>query len=212
MNAQRLTLVTIVLAVLVVLAAVVVPRLTTGTKTTTAIDYAKQPHAGDPQAPAKIAVFFDFLCPHCASFSEEIAPAIMRELVDTGMASLYYLNLPVIDPAGRSRDLAILGECVYQQNNAAFFTVEPILMRSQGEIARNTSRALDLAIEYAPELSAEQLRSCVATRATAAAVTSDEEVARQAQLTGTPSVLVNGSLVSNPTLANIRRAVEAATK
>ena len=212
MNSQRLTLVTIAVAVLVVLAAVIVPRLSPqSSPTVTAdIDYASQPRAGDPDAPVKVAVFFDFLCPHCASFSENEAPQVVREYVDTGKASIYYLNFPVIDPAGRSRDLAILGECVYQQNNDAFFTIEPILMRSQTEIARNTSRALDLVLQYAPQLEAAQLRTCVSDKATASAVTADVAAARRANLTGTPSVLVNGVLVSNPTVANIGRAIETA--
>ncbi|MBW7915820.1 MAG: thioredoxin domain-containing protein [Trueperaceae bacterium] len=214
MNSQRLTLVTIILAVLVVLAAVIVPRFTSGGAPAAKadIDYAAQPHAGDPAAPVKVAIFFDFLCPHCATFSENEAPQIVRDYVDTGKASLYYLNFPVIDPAGRSRDLAVLGECVYQQNNDAFFKLEPILMRSQAEIARNTSRALDLAIEYAPELDAAQLRTCVSTKATAADVTADETAARRANVTGTPSVLVDGVLVPSPTVAGIGRAIEAASR
>lgn len=212
MNSQRLTLITIVVAVLVVLAAVIVPRLTAqeAPASRATIDYDRQPRIGNPDAPVKVAVFFDFLCPHCASFSENEAPALVREFADSGKAAFYYMNFPVIDPAGRSRDLAILGECVYQQNNDSFFTIEPILMRAQNEIARNTSRAMELVVQYAPELDAAQLRSCVSSRATAEDVTKDEAAARQANVTGTPSVLVDGVLVPSPSLANISRAIEAA--
>ncbi|MBX3141770.1 MAG: thioredoxin domain-containing protein [Trueperaceae bacterium] len=211
MNSQRLTLLTIVVAVLVVLAAVIVPRLTSSSAAPVAtIDYASQPRAGSADAPVKVAVFIDFLCPHCAEFSENIAPQLLRDFADTGKAAFYYLNFPVIDPAVRSRYMAVLGECVYQQSNEAFVTLEPILMRAQNDIARNTSRALDLAIQYAPQLAADQLRQCVSGSETARDVTADEAAARQANLTGTPSVLVNGVLVSNPTVANISRAIENA--
>jgi len=213
MNSQRLTLITVVIAVLVVLAAVIVPRLgPSATPATAEIDYASQPHIGNPDAPVKVAVFFDFLCPHCASFSESEAPAIIRDFVDTGIASYYYLNFPVIDPAVRSRYMAVLGECVYQQSNDAFFTLEPIFMRAQNDIARNTSRALDLATQYAPELNAAQLRTCISTSATGPDVNADEAAARAARITGTPSVLVNGVLVSNPSFAAISSAIEAAAK
>ncbi len=211
MNSQRLTLLTIVVAVLVVLAAVIVPRLTSSSAAPVAtIDYASQPHAGSADAPVKVAVFIDFLCPHCADFSENTAPQLLREFADTGKAAFYYLNFPVIDPAVRSRYLAVLGECVYQQSNDAFVTLEPILMRAQNDVARNTSRALDLAIQYGPQLNADQLRQCVNGNETARDVVADEAAARQANLTGTPSVLVNGVLVSNPTVANIKRAIETA--
>ncbi|HRN19125.1 MAG: thioredoxin domain-containing protein [Trueperaceae bacterium] len=214
MNSQRLTLLTIIIAVLVVLAAVIVPRLTSSKQpaAVATIDYSAQPRLGDPDAPVKIAVFLDFLCPHCADFSENEAPTIVREFVDTGKASLYYLNFPVIDPAVRSRYLAVLGECVYQQSNDAFFKLEPIWMRAQSQVARDTSRALDLAVEYAPELDAAQLRTCVSTSATADAVRTDEAIAREANVTGTPSVLIDGVLLANPSLANIRSAVEAASR
>jgi len=214
MNSQRLTLLTIIIAVLVVLAAVIVPRLTSSKQpeAVAGIDYSAQPGLGDPDAPVKIVVFLDFLCPHCASFSENEAPAIVREFVDTGKASLYYLNFPVIDPAVRSRYLAELGECVYQQSNDAFFKLEPIWMRAQSQVARDTGKALDLAVEYAPELDAAQLRTCVSTSATADAVRADEAIARQANVTGTPSVLIDGVLLANPSLANIRSAVEAASQ
>ncbi len=211
MNSQRLTLLTIVVAVLVVLAAVIVPRLTSSSAAPVAtIDYASQPRAGSADAPVKVAIFLDFLCPHCADFSENTAPQLLREFADTGKAAFYYLNFPVIDPAVRSRYMAVLGECVYQQSNEAFVTLEPILMRAQNDIARNTSRGLDLAIQYAPQLAADQLRQCVSASETARDVTADEAAARQANLTGTPSVLVNGVLVSNPTVANISRAIENA--
>ncbi len=189
MNSQRLTLLTIIIAVLVVLAAVIVPRLTStkGPETVASIDYSVQPRLGNPDAPVKVAVFLDFICPHCASFSENEAPTLVREFVDTGKASLYYLNFPVIDPAVRSRYLAELAECVYQQSNDAFFKLEPIWMRAQNELARDTSRALDLARV-------------------------DEAIARQANVTGTPSVLIDGVLLANPSIANIRSAIEAAAK
>lgn len=214
MNSQRLTLLTIIIAVLVVLAAVIVPRLTStkGPETVASIDYSVQPRLGNPDAPVKVAVFLDFICPHCASFSENEAPTLVREFVDTGKASLYYLNFPVIDPAVRSRYLAELAECVYQQSNDAFFKLEPIWMRAQNELARDTSRALDLAVQYAPELDAAELRTCVSTNATAEAVRVDEAIARQANVTGTPSVLIDGVLLANPSIANIRSAIEAAAK
>ncbi|MCW5819536.1 MAG: thioredoxin domain-containing protein [Trueperaceae bacterium] len=65
---------------------------------------------------------------------------------------------------------------------------------------------LDLAISTR----AARRRQCVSGSETARDVTADEAAARQANLTGTPSVLVNGVLVSNPTVANISRAIENA--
>lgn len=209
MNPQRLTLITIVIAVLVVAGVLIAPRLG-GAAASGEIDYAAQPVAGSPDAPVKVAVFFDFLCPHCASFSETVTPIIKREFVDTGTASLYFLNFPVVD-AARSRALAVLGECVYQQDNDAFIELEPIMLRAQNELG-NIGRATDIALTYAPTLDEATLRTCVNESQTADAVDADVAATRTFGLTGTPSVIVNGTVVSNPTLANVRRAIENAAE
>lgn len=207
MNPQRLTLLTIVVAVLVVAGVLLAPRLR-GTSTSGEIDYAAQPFDGSADAPVKVAVFFDFLCPHCATFSETVTPILKREFVDTGVASLYFLNFPVVDPV-RSRTLAVMGECVYRQSNRAFVDLEPILLRAQSEI-RNTPRAIEIALTYAPSLDGDALRTCVNDAATADAVDADVAATRTFNLTGTPSVVVDGSVVANPTLENVRRAIEDA--
>lgn len=207
MNPQRLTLITIVIAALVVAGVLLAPRFG-GAAATGDIDYAAQPVAGSPDAPVKIAVFFDFLCPHCATFSETVTPILKREFVDRGTASLYFLNFPVVDPV-RSRSLAVLGECVYQQSNDAFVELEPIMLRAQSELG-SVSRATEIALTYAPALDGDALRTCVNEAQTAAAVDADVAATRTFNLTGTPSVVVNGTVVPNPTLDNVRRAIENA--
>ena len=209
MNPQRLTLITLVIAALVVAGVLIAPRIG-GAAATGDIDYAAQPVAVSPDAPVKVAVFFDFLCPHCATFSETVTPILKREFVDTGTASLYFLNFPVVD-ATRSRSLAVLGECVYQQSNDAFVELEPIMLRAQNELG-NISRAIELAATYAPSLDGDELRTCVNEARTADAVDADVATTRSFGLTGTPSVVVNGAVVSNPTLENVRRAIENAVE
>lgn len=209
-NTQNLTIVTVAVVAVILLAAIIIPRLGGGSAPVAAGDfsYAAQPVAGSAEAPVKVALFFDFLCPHCAEFGESVTPVLKREFVDTGAAAIYFYNFPVVDPV-RSRSLAMIGECVYQQDNDAFVAIEPILLRSRTEMA-NTSRAVTLALDYVPSLDAAALNACVSGSATAAAVDADVALARTLNLGGTPSVLVDGVLVANPTLDNIRRAIQAA--
>lgn len=208
MNAQRLTIVSAVAIVLVVAGLVIVPRLTSQPASAD-LDYASQPVAGSRDAPVRIGVFFDFLCPHCATFSETVTPILKRELVDTGEAAIYFFNFTVVDPV-RSRTLAVIGECIFQQDNDAFVTLEPIFLRAQSQIAV-TSRAIELALEFAPNLDGTALRACANGNQTADRVDADLAAARALNLGGTPAVTVNGVVVSNPTLANIRNAVRSAS-
>lgn len=216
-NTKNLTIVTVAVVAVILLAAIIIPRLGGSTAVASAaLSYASQPVAGSPDAPVKVALFFDFLCSHCAAFREDVTPVLKREFVDTGKAAIYFFNFPVIDPV-ISRSMGMVGECVYQQSNDAFLTIEPVLLRSQsalaglGTNAAITARAVGLALEYAPALDAAGLNTCVTESATGPAVDADAAIARTLQLGGTPSVLVDGVLVSNPTLANVRRAIESAT-
>ncbi len=208
MNAQRLTVISAVIIVLVVAGLLIVPRLT-GQSASAELDYASQPVAGSRDAPVQIGVFFDFLCPHCATFSETVTPVLKREFVDSGTAAIYFFNFPVVDPV-RSRSLAVLGECVARQDNDAFVALEPVMLRAQSQIGV-ISRAVELALDFAPNLDGEALRACTNETQTAALVDADVAAARTLNLSGTPSVTVNGVVVSNPTLANIRNAVQNAS-
>lgn len=196
-----------VVLALVVAGFIIVPRLTSQPATAD-LDYASQPVAGSRDAPVKIGIFFDFLCPHCATFSETITPLLKREFVDTGEAAIYFFNFPVVDP-NRSRTLAVIGECIAKQDNDAFVTLEPIFLRSQQQIA-TTARAFDIALEFAPNLDGAVLRACAAANETAANVDADAAAARALGIGGTPAVTVNGTVVTNANLANIRSAVRNA--
>ena len=207
MNSQRLTMISVAVVILVIAAFAIVPRLT-ATQASGDIDYGANPRLGSPDAPVKVAVFFDFLCPHCASFSANTTPMLEQEFVNDGTAAIYFLNFPVVHPIV-SRDVALVGECVFQQGNDIFTQLEPVLMRGQQSL-RSRADAIDMALAYAPDLDGGALRDCVASTEAADALAADVAAANQLRITGTPSVAVNGQLVANPTLANLRQAIRNA--
>ncbi len=208
---RLLTIATVVVVVLILAAAIVIPRLSgNGAQAAGAdIDYSSQPYVGDPAAPVKVAVFFDFLCPHCANFSETVTSVLKRDYVDEGQASIYFLNFPVIAPQGMSRTLAMVGECVNRQGSDGFGILEPVLLRAQSTLG-NVQRAYELAEEFVPGLDRAALEQCVESNETAGLVDDDVQTARRLGVTGTPSVFVDGRLVANATLANVRSAIEDA--
>src|SRR5690606_14920692 len=210
-QSRLLTIATVVVVVLILASALVIPRLSgNGAQTAGAdIDYAAQPYVGDPEAPAKVTVFFDFLCPHCANFAETVTSVLKREYVDDGQAAIYFVNFPVIAPQGMSRTLAMVGECVNRQGSDGFGILEPVLLRAQSTL-NTPQRAYELAEQFVPGLDRAALEECVQGNETAALVDEDVQLARRLGVTGTPSVFVNGRLVSNATLANVRAAIEDA--
>ena len=56
------------------------------------------PVLGDPSSPITIVEFGDYQCPFCKRWNETTKPAIEKNLIETGQASLVYVDLPIIGP------------------------------------------------------------------------------------------------------------------
>jgi len=208
---------TVLVAIVVLAAVLVVPRLTSsGTPTTSStssnsgagLTYEGQPSIGDANAPVTIALFEDFLCPHCAEFSDQVWPQIKRAYIDTGKARAVYFYFPVIDQV-QSRVIGGLGQCVYLQSNDDFWNLEQILMRTQQQLM-NTARAIDIAMQYAPDLNRQQLQTCVDNGTGAKVVDKDNAMGRNLGVQGTPTVFVNGKMVTNAGWDGVKKAIDDA--
>ena len=205
MNPQRLTLVTVAIAVLVVAGILIVPRL--GGSGAADLDVAGQPAIGAADAPVTMVVFEDFRCPGCQSFELNVMPGLRRDYVDDGRVRVVYMNLPVLGPA--SEHVARIGECVFEQSNEAFWEMKTPLYRAQTELA-DQRRALELALTYAPGVDAALVDACMADPASLEAVRADSATASALSLRSTPSVVVNGVAVGTPSADGVRAAIDAA--
>lgn len=208
---------TVIVAIVVLAAVVVVPRLTSSGSATSSstssnsgatLTYEGQPAIGDANAPVKIALFEDFLCPHCAEFSDQVWPQVKRAYIDTGKARAVYFYFPVIDQV-QSRVIGGLGQCVYLQSNDDFWKLEPILMRTQQQLM-NTARAIDIATRYAPDLNRKQLQACVDNGTGAKVVDKDNALGHSLGVQGTPTVFVNGKMVTNAGWDTVKKAIDDA--
>src|SRR5690606_32628851 len=159
--------------------------------------------------PGQMMVFLRFLCPRDGTLAEGVTSLPRREFVADGRRAIYFANFPVIAPQGMSRTLAIVGECVNRQGRDAFGQLEPVLLRAQSTL-NTAARAIDLAEQAVPGLDRGQLEACVQGAETAGLVDDDVRLAQRLGVRGTPTVFVDGQLVANPTLANVRRAIDDA--
>ncbi len=208
MNRQLLIIGTAVLALGVVAAVILVPRLNTPTVAVAAgeLALADQPVKGEPSAPVEIVVFEDFLCPHCGTFVNNVAPQLKRDFVDTGKARYYMKNFVVMGP--ESQRVAQVGECVHEQGSDAFWQFETVAFRSQSSLSESV--AINLARQYVEGLDAGALDACIAENRGVAQVQADSERALANGLTGTPSVLVNGELIIASNYQVLADAIESA--
>ena len=213
--ARRLTLITLAILALVAVGAIAyfqfAPQQGATTSAGGELDLSGQPMLGQEDAPAEIAVFEDFKCPACQFFDAEVMPQLERELIDTGQARFYFLNFPFLGPD--STTAAIAGECVYNQDQAAFWDYKTLLFRAQGPESEEWATPAFLtgiARDNLPQLDADALQSCIEDETYAEQVAAERDMGNAAGVQGTPSVYVNGELLESFEFATIQAAVENA--
>lgn len=212
MNAQKLTVYTSIVLIVAVIGIIVYVQVFQGEPATVAptgeLVLDDQPAIGDPNAPAKIAVFEDFKCPACRTFEEGVMPQVMRNLVDTGQAQVYFVNFQFLAPDSVTAGIA--SECAYAQSEAAFWDYKTYIYRSQGPQSQQWATPeflTQIARDFVPELDADELQTCIEERRYAANVTADRELGERVGVTGTPSVYVNGEKLESGRYELIAQAV-----
>ena len=150
---------------------------------------AGQPVAfGAANAPTVIAVFADFHCTHCAEFEEDYGP-VLDAARQAGRIRLEVYPMSFID-AGSTAAANAFGcaaEAGFAPGYYAGLFANPILRWSDDQLL-----ALPGAVgaRSTPEFAA-----CVTGRAKTGWVDSINAAAAQREVTGTPTVLVNGTVV-----------------
>lgn len=180
--------------------------------------------AGQEGAPVSVVVVEDFKCPVCKQFEETVAPELRTKYVDSGQVKMYSLVWPFLAqvvglPTDDSKLAAQAGLCVYdQRGNEGFGAYKAILFRAQGDestVWATKDRLKELA-QNVEGLDQSAFATCLDTDATAARVDADEKQATDANVSGTPTVFVNGKVVTGSggqnswQLADIGAAIDAA--
>ena len=167
--------------------------------------YADQPTLGQDDAPVKLILFENFLCEHCKAFEEEVMPQLKRDYIDTGEVEAYYINLAW--GGERSTLAGLAGECVYRQDEAAFWSYKSALYEAQ-----ETWQGVDDLVAVAQRtdgLDADALRTCIEERRYQDEVQRDLDLAEQVGVQGTPSLVVGNQGFQGPSYEVLRREIDA---
>ena len=188
---------------------------------------------GNPDAPIKLVEFGSFTCSHCAEFSVASHAALKTEFIDTGRVS--FESRPFIrDPLDLS--LAVVAACAGPDR---FFPLAENIFASQPSIlsaaqaAQTANRSAMENVQALPEgdrlptlagfygvpqffaargIAAAETNRCLRD---AAAITKRTEVtersARQYEISGTPTFLLNGTVMADAgTWEQVRDQLRAA--
>lgn len=176
--------------------------------------YDKLPVLGSKDAPVKIVEFGDYKCPACQFFSQEIKPQLQKDYIDKGLASLHFMNFTFLGPD--STTAALAGQSVYHQSNEAFWKFYDALYKNQGnenvqwatpDFLTNLIRAQGISVD------SNKVMDDIKNKTYASEVDEHNEKGRKSNVTGTPSVFINGVKLDNSLDYNaIKAAIDRALK
>lgn len=174
------------------------------TSTTKTFKEAEQPSLGDAEAPHTITVFYDYLCPHCAQWETQVFPNVQKELIESKQARIVFVNYAFLDFA--SNNAAVAAEYMHKNHPDAFLKFHNSLFANSATLTVDNIVKIAKKTEAAVE--EEKLKTAITTHAFADDVLSDKLYAKQKNVEGTPTILVDGKKLNDSSFEAIQAAVK----
>jgi len=162
------------------------------------INTENQPVKGDKNADVTMVLYEDFECPFCARFETDTMPQVEENYVESGQVKLVWKDFPLQQLHPWAKPAAETMECVYRQDNDAFWAVKQKVFDNQESMDEGNveDRILSWAAEEGVQRS--ETRSCIENGDPSSAVEADLQEGRNFEttvsgssfVTGTPSVVV----------------------
>jgi protein-disulfide isomerase len=174
-------------------------------------------HLGSPSAAVKLDAWEDFQCPICTYYTENIEPQIIQNYVETGKVYYGFHFLPIIElnstpPSRESHQAANAALCANEQGR--FWDYHDMLFANWiGENIGGFTDTRLAAIAQQLNLNLNKFRQCYQARRYDAQIEQDYAAGQAAGAQGTPSLFLNGTLLTPgylPTYNQIAQALDAA--
>lgn len=154
-----------------------------------------EPVIGDENAPVTLVAYEDFECPVCQQFDSQVYNQLKTEYVDSGQLKIVWKDFPLTRIHPWANIAAETQECVYRQDNDAFWAVKDKIFDNQGQLSTSNarSRILDWAAEEG--VNKEDVRACIQSENPSSEVRQDLTEGQSLGVSGTPTVFINGQRI-----------------
>jgi len=157
---------------------------------------AFQPSLGTPGATVVIVLFSDFQCPHC-----KVEATMLRQNLIAAYPTqvrLYFIDFPIENLHPWARAAADAGRCVFHQDPGSFWEYYDWIYGHQETItADNLKSIVDIWAKDRKDVDSIQLNTCMDNKETDKEVGDEIEKAKEMEVTGTPTMFVNGRRIPN---------------
>ena len=185
------------IVILIILALVLKPSSNDDSNDNAAtFPYDQLPVVGSLDAPVKIVEFGDYKCPSCQTFSQQFKPQLMKDFVDKGLVSFYYMNYLVISPDGDSNTAALAAQSVYHQSNEEFWKYYHALYDNQKNEKTEWATPeylVELARQEKLDIDYDLLAEDIANETYQDEVDEHIKLASSNNVRSTPSIFINGN-------------------
>jgi protein-disulfide isomerase len=154
---------------------------------------ARGPARGPANSEITIVEFSDLECPSCKAAQ----PTVERLLTDMPNARFIFQNFPLTDLHPWAFKAATYADCVAQQSNDAFWKFVSSTYESQEQVTAENADQKLTALAQQAGVNGDQAAKCAALPATAARVRESQALGNAVNITGTPTLFVNGRKVQN---------------
>lgn len=150
---------------------------------------------GPENAPAKLLVFSDFMCPGCRFFATEIEPQLKREFIDKGKLQLVFYDYPLGGNHIHSFLAARAARCAGDQNR--FWEYHDNLFGKLSDWGVSQSPPVDDFVNYAGGLGMDkgQFGQCLKSDKYQDVVSASRLLGDQLGVNVTPTLILNGKRV-----------------
>lgn len=163
------------------------------------------PRMGDENARLTVEVYEDLDCRHCAEFNQETAPAIKRDYVEPG--DVRYVHRDFLVPVSEWSWKAANAARAVQQTagDDAFFEFLDLAYANQGEYTES------LLVSLGGDVGADEpvVERAIETRPYCEYLRSETESGSDRGVEGTPTVSVEGELLTGPSETELREAIDS---
>lgn len=160
------------------------------------------PSRGPANAPVTIVEFADLQCPAC----KVALPVVQKLLADAPKARFVFQQFPLTQMHHWAFAAAEYGECVRQENPAAFWKFVDAVYGAQEQITASTNNSEDAGkkaeaklqeLAVAAGVDGKKVAACAHQPATAERVKQSVALGKELEITGTPTLFIGGRKISN---------------
>lgn len=121
-----------------------------------------EPVLGDENASMTIVSYEDFQCPYCKVFEDRTFDQLKSEYIDTGKAKLVWKDLPYPELGHNwAEESARVMECVYREDNKAFWNVKSDIFDNQKSITEENVKSKILSYATDEDVSESNVETCL---------------------------------------------------